>query len=194
MNTIIFNYGKVLTFCFVAWFVASCTQPTSQATITDSTKVTTTNNTTEFYTDSVSKQAILIANPVIYTVVTRNANLSDEWASFCLQGLQINDFTNAVFQQIYNNNVPAINYETDKVMSIEEVKKLEKEFPRKRIGKVQFEEDWYFDAENFKMSKRVKSVMFAYELYDLKGAIRGYKAGIKVLFESDPQNLAQENK
>ena len=126
--------------------------------------------------------SLLVAAPILHSVVVKNPDPNDEWTTECLKTLDKAALVNAIFDAIYSGKVGAINYETDEPFTIDEVKALELEYTRDLVGKIQFEEEWYFDAENFRMGKKVKSVMLAYELYDLNREVRGYKAGVQVMF------------
>ena len=77
------------------------------------------------------------------------------------------------------------NYFDETPLTIHDIKELEKqeEFERNRIGKIQFEEIWYYSHDQMKMEKHVYSVMLAYEVYRNDGSFRGYKPAFKIYFE-----------
>jgi hypothetical protein len=134
--------------------------------------------------------ALVVAPEITYDVVLKNSDKTDDWAELCLKNVNRMAFADAVFKAVYAGKLKAFNYKTEAEMTIEEVKELEKEFPRKNIAKVQFVEEWYFDEENLQVGKKVNAVMLGYELYDNLGAVRGYKAGIKVfLNNADAQKV-----
>lgn len=62
------------------------------------------------------------------------------------------------------------------------MKKLEKEneFKRDRFAQIQFKEEWLFDEKDFRMEKRITSIILGYELYDSNHRVKGYTAAFKV--------------
>ncbi|GAF05497.1 hypothetical protein [Saccharicrinis fermentans] len=76
----------------------------------------------------------------------------------------------------------ASDYYTHQPLSIDEVKAIEADqrFNRKKVGKLQFTETWYFDKKNQKWIKNIHSVLLAYELYDDTNNLRGYKAAFVI--------------
>ena len=124
----------------------------------------------------------LLANPITYDVVVKNPDPDDTWAEERLEDLNLDKLIELIFGAIEDGQATAFNYHTGETMSMKDIKKLEKteEFEKSKIAKVQFVEDWYFDAKSFTMQKKVKSIMLAYEVYDQFGKIRGYKAAFKI--------------
>jgi len=129
-----------------------------------------------------TSQAFQIAQPIIYDVVVRKHNYDDDWTKQCLDSTNVDALSNLIFDLIYSGKLIPYNYFTDEKMTIKEVKKVEKEFARKRIGKMQFIEDWYFDTQKMQFYKKVKGIMLAYERYRADSTVRSYKAGVKVYF------------
>ena len=143
-----------------------------------------------FYsTDLDSNNAIVIADTIIYSVVTKNAYKDDEWAEYCLRKMDNEALANIVFNAIYNGRLTPYDYNTEEPMSIKQVKAFERENNRKDIGTVQFVEEWYFDEKNLQMGKRVNAIMLAYELKNNEGELRGYKAGIKVYLNGEKKKI-----
>ena len=128
---------------------------------------------------------ILIANPIIYDVLVKNPDLEDSWASEKLKTFRKDEFVNIVFEAIYNGKVKVYNYHTGDEMTLKEIRALEnsKEFDRSKIGKIQFEEDWYFNEEKFILTKRIKSILLAYEVIDQFGEVGSYKAAFLIPIE-----------
>ena len=124
----------------------------------------------------------LIADPITYDVVVKNPDPEDKWTNEQLGNFNLDKLVKMVFSSIEKGKVTAFNYHTGEEMDLKEIKDLEKsdDFDRSKIGKVQFIEDWYFNEEKLTMSKKVKSIMFAYEVYDQFGKIRGYKAAFRI--------------
>ena len=124
----------------------------------------------------------LLANPITYDVVIKNPDPDDTWAEERLENMNLEKLIEIIFEAIKDGQATAFNYHTGETMSMKDIKKLEKteEFEKSKIAKVQFVEDWYFDAKSLTMQKKVKSIMLAYEVYDQFGKIRGYKAAFKI--------------
>ncbi len=126
-----------------------------------------------------------IADTIIYDVVIKNPDINDKWTERCLSKLEKDILVDRIFEAIYNNDLIPYDFFEGKKLSINEIKELEKkeEFSREQIAKVQFEEIWYFDQKNLKMTKEVYSIMLAYEIYNSYGEIKGYKPAFKVFFK-----------
>jgi hypothetical protein len=122
----------------------------------------------------------LIAEPVIYDMVIKNANPDDEWAEECLMNLDRIKLVNFVFDAVYNEQLTPYDYFTDEPMNLSDLKALEKEFAREIVGKLQFEEEWSFDEASLQLRKKVNKLLLAYELYNSAGEIRGYKPAFYV--------------
>ncbi len=125
---------------------------------------------------------LLIANPIIYDVLVKNPDLEDTWTSEKLKSFRKDKLVNIIFEAIYNGKVKVYNYHTGDEMTLKNIKALEnsKEFDRSKIGKIQFEEDWYFNEEKFILTKKIKSIMLAYEVIDQFGEVRSYKAAFLI--------------
>ncbi len=133
-------------------------------------------------TSSFTATAGMIADSIVYDVVIKNANPYDTWTTECLSGLDRKTFVDELFRAIYGGKLTAVDFDTEEVLSPEQVKKLEKEIKkvRSRIAKIQFTEDWYFDTLSLSMQKEVRSVVLGYEVYDDQGTVRGYKPVFRV--------------
>ncbi len=131
---------------------------------------------------AVSPDAISLAPRIIYDVTVKNPDPDDQWTTECLQDLDLKTLVDLVFDAVYQGRLKAWEYHEERPMEIDEVRALEQdpEFDRSRIARVQFTEDWYFDREKLCFTKRVKSIMLAYEVYDLQGKVRGYKSAFQV--------------
>ncbi|UCG27444.1 MAG: hypothetical protein JSV24_10780 [Bacteroidales bacterium] len=132
--------------------------------------------------DSVTGNFTPLAVPITYDVVIKNPDSLDIWTTTCLENLKREILVDLIFNALKEGRVKAFNYHTDEEMSWRDIRALEREdeFDRSRIAKVQFIEEWYFDPNAFKLEKKVNSIMLAYEVFDRKGNIRGYKAAFRV--------------
>jgi len=124
----------------------------------------------------------IVADPIIYEVIVKNPDPDDEWGNEKIRKLKTRKIIDRIFDAVYAGNATRYNYHTGEVMSIEDISQLEAsdEFDRSLIGKIQFEEDWYFDPDNLAIYKKVKSVLLAYEVYDQFNEVVGYKAAFLV--------------
>lgn len=136
---------------------------------------------------------LLLASPIIYDVLVKNPDLEDTWASEKIESFQKDDFVNIIFEAIYNGRVKVYNYHTGDEMTLKEIQALEdsKEFDRSKIGKIQFEEDWYFNEKEFILTKKIKSIILAYEMIDQFGEIRAYKGAFLVPLNEVPDSSTQ---
>jgi len=134
------------------------------------------------HTDSIRKNYINIADSISYGVIVRNRDKSDEWQKKWLRTFDRKELVNCIFDAVYSGKLQPYDYFNDEPMSIKQVKEMERkdEFDRSKIGKIQFEERWYFDPDHLKMTKEVYSIMLAYEVYRDNGEFRGYKPSFKV--------------
>ncbi len=123
-----------------------------------------------------------VAQQITYDVVVKNNNPYDTWTTSCLQGFDRNDFVDEIFKSIYNGKLKAVDYATDKELSVNKVRELEKEILkiRNRIAKIQFTEDWYLDTTGLTMQKQVHSMVLGYEIYNDSGQVRGYRPAFKI--------------
>jgi len=130
--------------------------------------------------DLVNLNAVVIAQPIIYPTIIKNPDKSDDWTEQCLEKVDIEALATVVFSLIYDGKTAAYEYRSDRELTIQEVKLLEKEYSRDRIGKLLFTEEWYFDDKAIRMGKKVTRLMIAYELYDSDNNVKGYKAGFYI--------------
>ena len=139
-------------------------------------------------TGQVKENYIRVADSISYGVVVKNRDASDQWQEKWLSSFDRREFVDFIFEGVYSGELQPYDYFSDEPMKIEEVRQLEKndDFERSHIGKIQFEERWYFDPQSHSMVKEVHSVMFAYEVYKDDGSFRGYSPAFKVKFQ---QNL-----
>ncbi|MFN8257933.1 MAG: hypothetical protein U0W24_19710 [Bacteroidales bacterium] len=191
------NSVIVVIFLFIFSIVFSCNQENSnegklsglsEDTITD--EIPEVKNGSFYQNDSIPNSAIIIADTITYNVVVKNSNPEDDWMDINLKHLNRKAFINIIFNAIYNGNLVPYDYQSEKAMTIEEVKLLEKEHPRKEIGNILFIESWYFNEKEMILGKKVYSVMMAYERITTTGEIR-YKSGIQVFFDKN-KNIKQK--
>ena len=124
---------------------------------------------------------IVIADTIVNDVIILNPD-NDEWTEYCLRNLDKKTLINKIFKSVYAGELIPYEFFNNEPLSIEDIKALENDstFSRNKIARVQFEEAWYYDSANQKMIKKVHSIMLAYEIYNSRGEIRGYKPAFKV--------------
>ncbi|MFC2152747.1 hypothetical protein ACFLSE_09475, partial [Bacteroidota bacterium] len=122
-----------------------------------------------------------LADTIITDVVILNPN-NDEWTEYCLRNLDRKILVDEIFKSVYSGDLIPFEFFYNKPLSISDIKDLEEnpEFSREKIAKAQFEEAWYYDPVSQQMTKKVLSIMLAYEIYDLQGEVKGYKPAFKV--------------
>ncbi|BAX80650.1 hypothetical protein [Labilibaculum antarcticum] len=138
--------------------------------------------------ESVSKEftGVKIANPIIYEVLVNNPNPEDDWKTECLANTNTFELVNDIVNAARNGDLPAFDYYDNHQLSIPELEKIVSESDLiHKTGNIQFEEEWYWDSEKLSLTKRVKKMMFGYELYDAVGNIRGYKASFVVKLDAN---------
>lgn len=130
----------------------------------------------------------IIADTIITDVVIKNPD-NDEWTDYCLRTLNKTELVNHIFNAVYEGKLTPYNYFNNIPLTINDIKNLEKdpEFNRNNIAKVQYQEAWHYNVQKQTMIKKVHSIMFAFEVYNNEGEIKGYKPAFKVYFD-DQEN------
>lgn len=130
-----------------------------------------------------SSNYLILADTIITDVVILNSS-DDEWTDYTLRNLNNSMLVDKIFEAVYAGKLKPYEFFHNNPLSIKDIKALEEksEFSRDKIGKIQFEEAWYYDNKNQKMIKKVHSMMLAYEYYNSLGELRGYKPAFKVYF------------
>ncbi len=137
-------------------------------------------DSTDFVPDNKTEMYNL-ADTLYYTAQIKPANEEEAiYMTDWVKNLKRKEFTDLIFNAVLSGKLKAYHYGSDEKMSIREVKKLRKENINNEIGKILFEEAWYFDDKNMRLYKKVNSIMLAYERKDEDGNTKGYKSGIKV--------------
>ncbi|MBN2664259.1 MAG: hypothetical protein JXR68_11470 [Bacteroidales bacterium] len=174
----------ILTFIFSIFFMLSCQEENDVSNNEDSSFVSQSYPTIgTFY--ATSDESIVVANPIIYDVIVKNTDQTDDWAEFCLANTDVEAICNIIYNAVYQEKLIAYHYLNDSIFSIAQVKEIEKENTPDKLGKIQFEEEWYFDETNLTMSKKVLSIIIGYEIKNDQGEVYGYKPGFKVYLDND---------
>ena len=128
------------------------------------------------------------ADSIKYDVIIKPTDSEDAWEVERLQNFKQNSFIDYIFEQLYAGNFSAFDYETHKVLSIQEVKKIESaaDFNRQNIGKIQFNEKWYIDSTGM-LNKKINFLTLGIESYSNQKTFLGYKALFIVKFKPSDQ-------
>jgi hypothetical protein len=140
--------------------------------------------------DSNSNNSVLLADTIIYNVVVKNPDPEDDWQEYSLKYFNRQALANIIFNAIYNGRLTPYSYQYENVMTIDEVKEMEKKHPRSEIANIQFTEKWYFNEKALSFTKKVSSIMMAYEHKNKSGEVR-YTAGIQVFLDNKSKNPGQ---
>jgi len=126
-----------------------------------------------------------IANPIIYEILVNNPNPEDDWKVECLAHTYTKSMFTDIIKAVQSGKLSAFDYYDNHQLSQNEVNKIisSNNLPN-TIGKIQFEEEWYWDKKKLVLQKKVNKLMFGYELYNTKGEIRGYKASFVVILNA----------
>jgi hypothetical protein len=130
----------------------------------------------------ISPGMISIGKDIITEVILNPDTLGDPWEAEKIKNYNGKLLYKSLFENIYNKKVIVYDVFTDKPLTPEDVKSVEKEYNSdiSRIGKLQFLEDWYFDPVTSKIIKQIKSVTFSYSIQRGPGLPTGYKALFKL--------------
>ncbi len=146
-----------------------------------------------FYMNELdSTNAVVLADTIRYSVTIKNPNPNDFWTEMDIRRMDELALANMIFNAIYNKRLVAYEFFEGTKMSIKDVRKLEKKYPRTQIGRMQFEEEWYFDEKNLRFGKKIKSIMLAYEILSPEGDAR-YVPGVLVYLNNEDKKQS-ENK
>ncbi len=141
-------------------------------------------NTAKTSTD----ESKVLADNLVYGIATRPSENADSSELVQFGNFLQKDLINFIFDEIYSGRLKAYDFFTEKELSIEDVKTIEKAegFDRKKVGKVQFNEKWAVD-KNGTLIKRVNSMTFGIEHYSEQGTFLNYNALFNVKFKVNAQ-------
>jgi hypothetical protein len=130
-----------------------------------------------------SAQGYLVADTIIYDVIIKNTNPDDEWTEHSLKNLNRSFLIDSILELAYSGRAQAFEYFTNELLDPKELRKLEqeREFSRESIGKIQFEERWYYSGTPPALHKEVLSMVLGYELFADSGEFRGYKPLFRIV-------------
>jgi hypothetical protein len=124
----------------------------------------------------------MVADTILYPVDVINLDSLDSWKDTRIKKLKHQEFTDLIFEALYEKNARAVDYYTRKHIPVEEIKEMEAsgKFERDEMAQLQFEETWYFNPDSGRMIKQVQSILLAWPIYDDQGEKQSYKAGFVI--------------
>ena len=126
-------------------------------------------------------KGLSIANPITYKVLVRNPDTDDEWQASCLENTDIKSMSKDIIKAAITGKLKAYSYHDNHLLSKSEIEAiLEKNGKQNKIGNIQFKEEWYWDKNKLQLHKKIKSLMFGYEIYDEDKKVKGYRASFVV--------------
>ena len=130
----------------------------------------------------------VLADNLVYGIATRPSENADSSELVPFGNFLQKDLINFIFDEIYSGRLKAYDFFTEKELSIDDIKAIEKAegFDRKKVGKVQFNEQWCID-KNGMLIKRVNSMTFGIEHYSSQGTFLNYNALFNVKFKVNAQ-------
>jgi hypothetical protein len=167
---------KRVSILYIAAIIAitmfSCKQRTAEMQIV--------KNTIKF--ESVDMKSY--ADTIVCDMVVKNPDKEDLLTEQWLGQLKRKELTDSIFADIYSGQLIATDFETHKVLTTAEIKRIEETpgYNREIVGKYQFRESWFYDKKQHVFIKKVQSIIFGYETYDERGFVKGYKPLFRVEF------------
>ncbi|GET33201.1 hypothetical protein PbJCM13498_20640 [Prolixibacter bellariivorans] len=121
---------------------------------------------------------------ITYDTIILNPNADDTWTTECLSKFERKKLIDDIFDAVYAGKLTALDYFTRKKFTVNEVKAMEAsgEFSRDRIGKIQFDEKWYWDEKNARLRKKVTAMTLGYEVWNNDSTLRGHKPVFRIEF------------
>jgi len=186
---------KIIFFSFIVslFILSACnTETLTNDTNTDSTTIVnkqTYPSTGVFY--ATNDSSLIVANPIIYDVIVINNDPADDWADFCLANTDVEAISNIIYNAVYQEKLIPYHYSNDTIINLRDIKNLEQENKVSTLGKLQFEEEWYFDEVSLTMSKKVLSITIGYQLVNDLGEAYGFKPGFKVYLDNTHNTISR---
>jgi hypothetical protein len=121
---------------------------------------------------------MLIAAGINYDVIVRPPAESDPWESERVSGYNGPVLIESIFEKVYSGTMTAYDIATGTPLSTQSVRSLERDMgtDRSQVSKLQFTEDWYYNASTGEIKKVVRSLALGYDYIDSQGRMFGYKA------------------
>lgn len=146
------------------------------------------NKSSENTAKTSTDESKVLADNLVYGIATRPSENADSSELVQFGDFLQKDLINFIFNEIYSGRLKAYDFFTDKELSIDDVKTIEKaeDFDRKKVGKVQFNEQWLIDKKGG-LIKKVNSMTFGIEHYSEQGTFLNYNALFNVKFKVSAQ-------
>lgn len=125
---------------------------------------------------------VLIGKDIITEIILKPDTTGDPWEVEKVKGFNGTAMFRTLLNNIYNQKLTVYDCREDVALKSENIKELENNFGSdlSKIGKVQFTEDWYFDKNNNRIIKKIKSVAFGYVTPGTEGLPVRYNAFFRI--------------
>ena len=129
----------------------------------------------------LTPDGVQVASGIIYNVTVLPES-DDSWENEKVAGYNGKGMIDGLFEGIYNGTLKVSDYHTGNELNAADIKRIEQQagFERENIGRIQFTEDWYFNAESLSIEKRVTSVVFGYRSGSLDNVSTGFIASFTI--------------
>lgn len=136
------------------------------------------NDVSNTASSAISPDLIPVAKDIITEVIVRPDSLGDPWEIEKVRNFNGTEMFTGLLRNIYDKKVTVYDILSGDPLDPKDIKEMEKEFGSdvRKIAKLQFLEDWYFNPSTNKIIKKIKSVSFGYESYIDKNLPVRYKA------------------
>jgi len=121
---------------------------------------------------------IPVGSNMITDVILRPDSLGDPWELEKVKGFDANAMFRTLLDKISSNSITVYSPLSEEPMKAADVKKITDEFDSdiRRIAKMQFCEDWYFDPSSGNVVRKTRSIILGYEVPREQGLPTSYKA------------------
>jgi hypothetical protein len=125
---------------------------------------------------------IQVGNEIITDVILRPDTLGDPWEAEKVKGFDADAMFKTLLDNIYKNKITVYSPLGEEPMKPDDVKKIVNEFGSdlKRIGKLQFCDDWFLDPSTGNVIRKTRSIILGYENQREEGLPQSYKAMFRI--------------
>ncbi|MEA3451555.1 MAG: hypothetical protein U9Q83_06585 [Bacteroidota bacterium] len=186
--------SRMFLLSVIVIFFASCNMNNGDNNETDSLELDRPDfpKTGSFYETPKSGEHLVFADPIIYDVILKNPDPADDWKDYCLKEVDVEALSKVIFNAVYQGKLTPYYYRSDdSILPIDSVKSIEVKYKIENVGKIQFNEQWYFDEEKLEMYKKVVSITLGYELVNDIGEIFGYHPAFKVFLGKENNKMSK---
>lgn len=133
-------------------------------------------------TVAVPEGLIPVGSDIITDIILRPDTLGDPWEVEKVKGFNANALFKTLLENIYNNKIIVYSAVGEEILKPGDVKKIVDEFGSdlKRIGKLQFCDDWFLDPATGNVIRKTRSIILGYEIQREEGLPPSYKAMFRI--------------